>query len=326
MTLAPGDRPFLVLISGATGTGKSVVAAALAERIGGEIINADSVQIYRGFDIGSAKPDPTLLRSVPHHLYDRLEPEEHLDAARWTEMAEELIEAIDRRHNTPIIVGGTNFYLRALVRGLPRMPARQPQLRLRLEEIFERPSGARHLHRLLRAIDPASGARIDRADHHRVGRAIEVLAASGRPLSSFDPPSPADPPRYPYAQFALSLDRSELRRKLDFRVRTMYEAGLIEEVRNLLAAHSSDLRPFASIGYKEAVDYIRGELDRSAAIETTMRRTRAYARRQMTWLRAERDVQWLDASVPVDRIVQLIVDALLEKDLTGQRKISSTDI
>ncbi|MDX1582589.1 MAG: tRNA (adenosine(37)-N6)-dimethylallyltransferase MiaA [Thermoanaerobaculia bacterium] len=299
----------LLLISGPTGSGKSRVAASLAENIDGEIVNGDSIQIYRGFDIGSAKPSPEIRRSIPHHLYDRLDPDEHLDVAGWVALAEDAIESIRGRKNIPIVVGGTNFYLRSLLRGLPELPSRQPELRRRLDSILRRSGGARHLHRLLRSIDPASGERISPSDRHRIERAIEVFAASGKPISAFERPSPEKPPRYRHAQYALHVDRPELRRRLDERVENMYEAGLVEEVRDLLDRYSADLRPFGSIGYREVVDHLRGVVTLEAAIETTKRRTWAYARRQMTWLRAERDVQWVDATKSTESIVDFITDS-----------------
>lgn len=314
------SRPFLILISGPTGTGKSEVAVSLAREIGGEIINGDSVQIYRDLDIGSAKPGAELRRQVPHHLYDRLDPDEHLDVAGWVVMAEEAIRDIHRRGSVPIIVGGTNFYLRALLRGLPELPSRQPEIRERLEKIFEKSSGGRHLHRLLRTIDPVAAQRIEPSDRHRIERAIEVFAVTGRPISSFDPPSPRAPARYEYLQFALSLEREILREKLDRRVRSMYDTGLIDEVRTLLDRYPADLRPLESIGYREAVALVEGRIDREEAIAATVRRTRAYSRRQMTWLRAERDVQWLDVSGPIDTVVSSMIETLRE-----HRKESGSD-
>lgn len=314
------SRPFLILISGPTGTGKSEVAVSLAREIGGEIVNADSVQIYRGLDIGSAKPGAELRRQVPHHLYDRLDPDEHLDVAGWVEMAEDAIRDIDRRGAVPIIVGGTNFYLRALLRGLPELPPRQPEIRERLERIFGKSSGGRHLHRLLRSVDPVAAQRIDPSDRHRIERAIEVFAVTGRPISSFDPPSPKTPAKYDYLQFALSLEREILREKLHTRVRSMYDAGLVDEVRTLLDRYPADLRPLESIGYREAVALVEGRVDREEAIAATARRTRAYSRRQMTWLRAERDVQWLDVSGPIDAVVPSMIEKLRE-----HRKESGSD-
>lgn len=320
-TTSVTDAPtFLILISGPTGTGKSAVAVSLAALVDGEIINADSIQIYRGFDIGSAKPAAELIREVPHHLYDCLDPDEHLDVARWVELATGAITTIARRGKTPIIVGGTNFYLRALLRGLPELPPRQPELRARLEKLLARSSGIRHLHRLLRTLDPVSAERIAPSDRHRIERAIEVYAASGRPISAFEPPSPDIPSQYPYLQFALSLERDVLRERIAARVRSMYAGGLVDEVRGLLARYPEDLRPFGSIGYREAKGLIAGEIDEEEAISITIRRTWAYARRQMTWLRAERDVQWVNASEPIDAIVQSMVKILRE-----HRKESGSD-
>lgn len=305
-------RPFLILISGPTGTGKSEIAAVLAAAIDGDVINADSIQIYRGLDIGSAKPGSRLMQMVPHHLYDSLDPDEHLDVAGWVDLAERVIAECAKNGRQPIIAGGTNFYLRALLRGLPELPARQPNLRRRLDAILQRPSGSRHLHRLLRGVDPVSAARIERSDRHRIERALEVFAASGRPISSFEAPSPDTPPRYPHIQFALNLDRDVLRDRLERRVRTMFESGLIEETRELLMKYPRDLRPLGSIGYREAVALLEGTIDKDEAISIAVRRTKAYARRQMTWLRAEQDVHWLDASDTTESIVRTMIEIVHE--------------
>ncbi len=161
----------------------------------------------------------------------------------WVELADEAIGHCLTHHRQPIIVGGTNFYLRALLRGLPALPGRQPELRSRLDEILQAPRGSGHLHRLLRKIDPVSAERIERNDRHRIERAIEVFASSGRPISSFEAPSPDSPSRYRFIQFALSLDRELLRHKLETRVRAMFEGGLIEETRRLSDEVSSRPAP-----------------------------------------------------------------------------------
>lgn len=305
----PDPTP-LILLSGPTGTGKSDLAIEIARRLDGEIINADSVQIYRGLDIGSAKPSLAQRATVPHLLYDALEPDEHLDVARWTALADEAIGLVRSRGRTPVVVGGTNFYIRALLRGLPELPPRQPEIRERLERILGRPRGTAHLHRLLRSFDPPAAARIDGNDRHRIERAIEVYAATGRPISSFRAPSPDDPARYDYQQFALTLPRAELTERLDARVEHMFASGLVEEARALLSRFPATIPPLQTIGYKEAVAVAQDRLSSREAIEETKRRTRAYAKRQMTWLRAERDVQWLLAAESPASLAETVLAAL----------------
>jgi tRNA dimethylallyltransferase len=190
-------------------------------------------------------------------------------------------------------VGGTFFYLRALLSGLPEMPGRDEALRARISAIAERPRGAARLHRWLSKIDPRSGRKIAPADRHRVERALEVWITSGKPISSWERDGEQE---LPSIKVALDLERGKLATKLDARVEAMFAAGLIEETRALLGRHSPTARPFGTIGYKEAAAVVRGELSEADAIAETRRRTRAYAKRQRTWLRAERNVHWVDAS------------------------------
>jgi tRNA dimethylallyltransferase len=280
----------LVVIAGPTGVGKSDVALRLAETIGGEIVNYDSVQIYRGFDIGSAKPSADARRRVPHHLYDIVEADREFNAADYARMARPLCEEIIARGRTPILVGGTFFYLRALLAGLPEMPGRDENLRARIRRIAQRKSGAERLHRWLSRVDPQSGRRIAPADRHRVERALEVWMTGGRPISEFERQRET-----PSIKLALSLDRPALTAALDRRVEEMYSAGLIDETKRLLDSYPRSAKPFSTIGYREAAAVASGELALEQAVAETRRRTRAYAKRQMTWLRAERNVHWIDA-------------------------------
>ena len=280
----------LVVIAGPTGVGKSDVALRLAETVGGEIVNYDSVQIYRGFDIGSAKPAADTRRRVPHHLYDVAEADHELNAAHYARMARPLCEEILARGHIPILVGGTFFYLRALLAGLPEMPGRDEDLRARIGRIAQRKRGPERLHRWLTRVDPQSGKRIAPADRHRVERALEVWMTGGRPISKFERQS-----ERPSIKIALSLDRQALTAALDRRVEEMYSAGLIDETKRLLGSYPRSAKPFSTIGYREAVAVVSGELTLEHAIAETKRRTRAYAKRQMTWLRAERNVHWIDA-------------------------------
>ena len=280
----------LVVIAGPTGVGKSDLALRLAETIGGEIVNYDSVHIYRRFDIGSAKPSADARRRVPHHLYDIVEADREFNAADYARMARPLCEEIIARGRTPILVGGTFFYLRALLAGLPEMPGRDEDLRARIRRIAQRKRGAERLHRWLSKVDPQSGRRIAPADRHRVERALEVWMTGGRPISEFERQNET-----PSIKLALSLDRQALTAALDRRVEEMYSAGLIDETKRLLDSYPRSAKPFSTIGYREAAAVASGELALEQAIAETRRRTRAYAKRQMTWLRAERNVHWIDA-------------------------------
>lgn len=284
---ATTTRPLIVL-AGPTGSGKSSLALRLARTLGGEIVNYDSVQIYRGFDIGSAKPSREERELVPHHLFDIVEADEEFNAADYGRLAREVCAKIE----TPILVGGTFFYLRALLSGLPEMPGRDDALRARLRHIASRASGPARLHRWLTRVDPQSAGRIAPADRHRVERALEVWMTSGRPISTWDREPDGE---LPSIKIGLRLARAHLIANLDARVDAMFGAGLVDETRALLARYPATARPFSTIGYKEAAAVVRGEMRDAEAIAETKRRTRAYAKRQMTWLRSERGVQWVDA-------------------------------
>jgi tRNA dimethylallyltransferase len=225
---------------------------------------------------------------VPHHLFDIIDADAEFNAADYGRLAREVCASIRK----PILVGGTFFYLRAFVSGLPEMPGRDEALRARLRRVAARPRGAARLHRWLSKIDPRSGRKIAPADRHRVERALEVWITSGRPISSWEPDAENE---LPALKIGLRADRAALVPLLDARVERMYRDGLVEETRTLLARYEGTARPFGTIGYKEAAAVVRGEMTERDAIEETRRRTRAYAKRQMTWLRSERNVQWIDA-------------------------------
>ncbi len=289
--LRPQDSG-LIVIAGPTAAGKSDLALRLAEAAGGEIVNYDSVQIYRGFDLGSAKPSLEARVRVPHHLFDIVGADEEFNAADFARLARAACDDIIARGRWPLLVGGTFFYLRALLHGLPEMPGRDAALRARIRRIAARPRGAERLHRWLSKIDPQSGRRIAPADRHRVERALEVWLASGRPISSFE----RGGGEIPNIKIALTLPQPQLGQAIDRRVDAMYAAGLVEETRRLLVAYSPAARPFGTIGYREAAAVVAGTMALDAAVAETKRRTRAYAKRQLTWLRAERNVHWLDGS------------------------------
>jgi tRNA dimethylallyltransferase len=285
----------LIVFAGPTGSGKSEIAERIAWSRGSEIVNYDSVQIYRGFDIGSAKPSAEERARIPHHLFDLVDPVEEFNAADYARAASLVCDDIEERGRDAIFVGGTFFYLRALLSGLPEMPGRNEPVRMRLRRISIRKGGAEKLHHWLRRVDPESAKRIAAADRHRVERALEVWVTSGRPISSWTPPDSDGGGERPALKIALRLEREALIAALDARVGEMYRRGLVEETRELLRRYPREARPFGTIGYREAAAVVSGELNFDEAIEETKRRTRAYAKRQMTWLRSERNVQWVDA-------------------------------
>jgi tRNA dimethylallyltransferase len=299
-----------IVIAGPTGTGKSELAVRLAEIAGAEVVNFDSVQIYRGFDIGSAKPSVETRTRVPHHLYDLVDADVEFNAADYAALARPVCLDIEARGSRPLLVGGTFFYLRALLSGLPEMPPRSEPVRLRLHRLLQKPAGVRRLHLWLSKIDPQSGRKIAPGDRHRIERALEVWICSGKPISNWERPS-AGADLMPATKIALFLERNRLTAALDDRVDSMYASGLIEETRDLLKRFPRTARPFTAIGYKEAVAVLAGELHEKEAIAETKRRTRAYAKRQMTWLRAEPRMHWLDASDPatLDNALQLITES-----------------
>jgi len=277
----------VVVIAGPTGVGKSDLALRIAESRRGEIVNFDSIQVYRGFDIGSAKPSLEVRVRVPHYLFDVLDADQEFNAAGYARAARPIVDDVTARGKLPILVGGTFFYLRALLAGLPEMPGRDETIRKRLRNI--KPE---RLHRWLSKVDPQSGRNIAPTDRHRVERALEVWILSGRPISNWERPTE----EMPAMKIALSLERQQLVKILDARVDEMYRAGLIEETRALLQRYPPSARPFSAIGYREVASVIDGKMTIDEAMTETRRRTRAYAKRQVTWLRAERNVHWVDAA------------------------------
>ena len=279
----------LIVVAGPTGVGKSDLAIRLAEALRGEIVNYDSIQIYRDFDIGSAKPSAADRERVPHHLFDIVNGDEEFNAADYARFAALTCEEIAGRGRRAVLVGGTFFYLRAFLAGLPQMPGRNEEIRARLRRV-----APARLHRWLSKVDPQSGRKIVPADRHRVERALEVWITSGRPISSWE----YIVNEIPSIKIGLTLERAALVEALDRRVDAMYANGLVAETRQLLARYPREARPFGAIGYAEAVSVVTGARTLEEAVAETRRRTRAYAKRQMTWLRAERNVHWVDGSDP----------------------------
>jgi tRNA dimethylallyltransferase len=283
----------LIVVAGPTASGKSHLAIRLAQAFGGEIVNCDSLQLYRGFDIGTAKPPPDELAEVPHHLIDVLDPSEESNAGHWARMAAGTVAAIAARGRLPLIAGGTGFYIRALLDGLAPGPERDPALRERLASRQQRRAG--FLHRLLRRLDPATAARIHANDLNKLTRAVEICIATGRPASEVFAAGRAELQGYRALKLVLNPPRDALRAAIESRTEVMWRGGLVEEVRRLLGAGvPPDAKPFESLGYKEVLAFIQGRMSREQAIELTVIGTRQYAKRQLTWFRREPGVVWLD--------------------------------
>jgi tRNA dimethylallyltransferase len=284
--------PPLIGVVGPTASGKSALALRLARERGGEIVSCDSLQVYRGLDVGSAKPTPEERRLVPHHLIDVVSPDEAFSAAEYAVRAREAVSAIASRGRLPLVAGGSGLYLRALLHGLFAGPARDEDLRRRLEGLADRFGDAR-LHRLLARGDPETAGRLPPRDRVRVVRALEVLFATGRPISAHHREGAAPLEGFRVLLVGLGLDREELRRRVEARTRGMMEAGLVEEVRGLLArGYSPDLRPLQAIGYRQVVALLQGRMSRPEAERAIVTETMRFAKRQMTWFRHQASVTW----------------------------------
>ncbi len=279
---------------GATAVGKSEFAVLACERFGGEIVSVDSMQVYRGLDRGTAKPDPRTLRRVPHHGIDLADPGEDFSLGDFVRHAERAIASIRGRRRLPVLVGGTGLYLRGLLKGIVEAPPRDEALRKRLRSLAER-RGTLHLHRLLARVDPGAAARLRPADGQRLVRALEVYRLARRGLSDLIRESPFGPDRFASVKIGLSIEREALYRIIDARVERFFAGGLVDEVRRLMqAGHPESGNAFKALGYRETLRHLRGGSSLEEAILLTQRNTRRYAKRQWTWFRKEEGVTWFD--------------------------------
>ena len=282
----------VVAIAGPTGAGKSELALRVAQEFSGEVVNCDSLQIYRYFDIGTAKLTAAEMRGVPHHLIDMLEPDQVFTAGEYARLGRAALETISGRGRLPVVAGGTGFYLRALFEGLFRGPARDTALRARLAVRERRKPGC--LHRLLTRFDADAAARIHAHDVPKVMRALEVCLLARRPVTEMFREGRDRLEGFRTLKMGLAPDRDELYRRLDERCRRMFESGLVEEVERILGrGFPPEAKPFESHGYRQAVQLLRGELNAKEALFYAQRNTRNYAKRQMTWFRKEPDMEWL---------------------------------
>ncbi len=297
-----------VVIAGPTASGKSAAALELALELGGEIVNADSRQIYRHMDIGTAKPSAAERARVRHHLYDLVDPDQDFDAARYRDAARASVAEIAARGRLPIVVGGTGLYLRALTRGLFAGPRANPVLRRVLADLEAREPGT--LRRWCRRLDPELAARLHPNDRVRQLRGLEVVVGTGRHMSSLqDAHGFGDTFGAPLF-FVLDVEARELGRRIAERSRAMFEHGLVEEVRALHArGFGPELRVLQSIGYRQAARFLAGELTLEQATLDLDRATRRFAKRQRTWFRSEPGTEWIAPA----RVLKLARVALLRK-------------
>ena len=283
-------KPPLVVIAGPTGSGKSTLALAICREFSGEIVNYDSLQLYRGFHVGTAKtPEPERL-GIPHHLLDVLDPSDGYSAGEYARIARNVIRQIAMRGSLPVLVGGTGFYLRALLNGLPSLPESDRVTRQRLMDREEKRPGS--MRRLLTRLDSAAAARIHANDTQRVMRAVEIRLLSGQ---TSPPAVDTDPfTAHRVLKIGLDPDRAALYNLLDARTSGMFVSGLIEEVKTLLKnGCTGDEKPFESLGYRQALSLIRGEITLERAVYLTKMETRHYAKRQWTWFRRDPEIHWL---------------------------------
>jgi tRNA dimethylallyltransferase len=283
--------PLLIAVVGPTASGKSALGLALAREYSGEIVSCDSLQVYRGLDVGSAKATAEERAAVPHHLLDVVDPDQDFSAADYARLARVAVADVVARGRLPLVVGGTGLYLRALLRGLFAGPARDPQLRARLAALGER-FGDGRLHRLLRHVDPAAAARIEARDRVRVIRALEVFFRSGRPLSRHFEAGAEPLTGVDVRVLGLSPPREQLRAAVMARTDAMFARGLLAEVEGLLSRYPETLRPLRAIGYREAVDVVRGRATEDSARRDIVVATMQYSKRQRTWFRHQETATW----------------------------------
>ena len=304
------DREKIVVIAGPTASGKSSLAVELARLFDGEVISADSLQVYRHMDIGTAKPSLKERTGVPHHLISVVEPDAEYTAARFRTEAARLIHEIRKRGKNVFVAGGTGLYIKALTEGLFEGPGRDPSLR---DELLRGAllEGKEAIHKRLARVDPESAAAIHPNNLRRIVRALEVYYRSERPIASFHKEHAFGQKPFDTLKVGIKKDREALYPDIDCRVDSMFSDGLVEEVKRLLeAGYSSDLKPMCALGYKEVLGYLRGDYPLEEARRLTKRNTRHYAKRQMTWFKKDPEIRWFH---PADKkgIMALVKEFLV---------------
>jgi tRNA dimethylallyltransferase len=304
------------VVLGPTGSGKTALSLALAERFHGEIVNCDSVAMYREFEIGTAKPTAAERARIPHHMLDVVDPLGFMTAGEYARQTREVLQQIKARGTLPIVVGGTGLYLRALLEGLFAGPQRSEELRARLRERSEE-KGTGYLHRLLIRLDPAAAGKIHAHDTPKLLRAIEVCLASRAKMSEMWKQGRDPLQGFRIVRLGLDPDRKTLYDRINQRAQRMFDGGLSDETLSLLERYGSAPHPLSALGYKQAVALMRGEFEREGAVKATQQAHRNLAKRQMTWFRREPDVIWIRGFGDDARVQSEAIQIIAETQASG---------
>ena len=301
------------MVLGATASGKTALALAITRRFDGEIVNCDSIAMYREFEIGTAKPTAAERADVPHHLLDYVDPLADVTAGEYARQARQILREIALRKHLPIVSGGTGLYLRALLEGLFPGPQRSEELRNKLRGRAEK-YGTEHLHRILRRLDASAANRIHANDVPKTIRAIEVCLAARQPITDLWQQGREPLRGFRILRLGLNPEREVLYTRINQRAVKMFDDGLIAETEKLLAKYGDQARPLSSLGYKQALQFLRGDLDRKSALAAAQQAHRNYAKRQITWFRREPNVHWL-TGVGNDPAIQAEAMVIIEQKI-----------
>ena len=313
------EKKPLIILTGPTAVGKTALSIKLASEIGGEVISADSMQVYRQMDIGSAKIKPEEMDGIPHHLIDILEPEEEFNVCLFQKLAQDAMEQIYERGHIPVVVGGTGFYIQALLYQIDFTEEEtDTAFRDKLWQLGEE-KGNHYLHELLRKVDPESAEEIHENNRKRVIRALEFYENSGKPISTHNREQRQKTSAYNSCYFVLTDDRKKLYERIESRVDQMLSKGLVDEVRTLKERGcNASMVSMQGLGYKEILEYLDGRCSLSEAVEKIKKETRHFAKRQLTWFRREKDVIWLDKQAfayDEDAVLSCILENLRKKEI-----------
>ena len=309
------EKPKVIVICGPTASGKTALSIALAKKIGGEIVSADSMQIYKDMDIGSAKPTKEEMQGIKHYMLDFVSPKERYSVAEYKKQAERAIQEILQKGKTPIIVGGTGLYVNSLIYGIEYQDTKiDEEYREKLEKIAVE-EGLQKLYEQAKEIDPQAMETISPNDRKRIIRVLEIYHETGKTKTQQEIESRKNEVKYDYKVFAITMERSILYERINKRVDIMVEQGLIQEVQNLIQKYDQYPTAMQALGYKEIKQYLEGNTSKEEAIETIKQETRRYAKRQLTWFRKNKETIWLDASKKIEDNIENILKITFKYDI-----------